>query len=127
MLLEKIYNIYFFLYCMANVRPGLVTFVCILGFIGIPLSVIFSLLILVAPDASAVPTLYPIFGILFALPYLAAMILVWKMKRIGLILYTCLAIVDYLVAIIFGYFSLIQFLVFLVILGALWTHFKNMD
>ena len=72
---------------MENKRPVLVTVICIISFIGAPLTV-FGLLFdqtllgVAIPSGGVIPFWYSIFGVVLVIPYLVALIFIWKMKKL---------------------------------------------
>ena len=85
---------------MQDERPVLVTVICILGFLGVPLTFLLSILTLV-PEFAALtgqvfPIWYSVFSIVLAVLYLVGLIFIWKMKKWALVCYTTLVIADYI-------------------------------
>lgn len=117
---------------MKNKRPILVTIFCILGFIGVSstfitvLSNLISSADLVSPDL-AVPLWYSIFSLIITIPYLVALIFVWKMKKKGLIAYTGLAIFEYIIGFAGGFATIGGIIMSTAVIGLLWTQFKKMS
>jgi len=117
---------------MENKRPILVTIICILGFIGVPLTfigVLFNLMSpvgLVSPEL-AMPLWYSIFSMVWAVFYLAAIIFVWKMRKIGLIAYTGLAVIEYIIGFASGFATIVGLIISAIAIGLLWTQFKKMS
>jgi len=117
---------------MENKRPILVTIICILGFIGVPATFIgvlfnlFSPVGLMSPEL-AMPLWYSIFSLIIVIPYLIALIFVWKMRKIGLIAYTGLAVLEYLVGFISGFATIVGLIISAIFIGLLWTQFKKMS
>ncbi|MBM3233049.1 hypothetical protein FJZ18_02695 [Candidatus Pacearchaeota archaeon] len=112
-------------------RPILVTIICILGFIGFPLSLIAAVIgmsaVSLVPNVELMPLWYSIFAIILALLYLPALIYIWKMKKIGLIAYTALAVIDYAVGFASGFASISGLVVSAIFIGLLYTQFKKMN
>ena len=116
---------------MENKRPILITIICILGFIGVPLTFIGVLLNLMAPvglvsPELAMPLWYSIFSMVWAIFYLAAVIFVWKMRKIGLIAYTILAVIEYIIGFASGFATIEALIISAIAIGLLWTQFKKM-
>ncbi len=111
-------------------RPILVTIFCILGFIGVPSSILFALLgisaVSLALNFTPMPAWYSIFGIVLALLYLASLIYIWKMRKIGLITHTILAIIDFTVGFAFGFADIWGLLISIIVIGLLYTQFNKM-
>ena len=118
-------------------RPLLVTIICIFGFIGVPLQILGSLLLLIpqivefADMANKVlPSWYYMLHILFAILFLISLIFIWKMKKWGLIFYTILIAIDYgiyWIAFSISRLNIFMLIINIVILGLLWTQFKKMS
>lgn len=111
-------------------RPILVTIICTLGFIGVPLSIIYALIgisaVSLIPNTIPMPLWYSIFATILALLYLPALIYIWKMKKIGLIAYTFLAIIDYVVGFVSGFADIGGLVISVIALGLLYTQFNKM-
>jgi len=116
---------------MENKRPILVTIICILGFIGVPLSILSSIFTMIPGVASiigeAVPLWYSIFSIILAIFYLVGLIFIWKMRKWALIYYTTLAVLDYIIMFSIGIGSYFMLGITIIIIGLLWTQFKKMS
>ena len=117
---------------MENKRPILVTIICILGFIGVPLTfigVLFNLMSpvgLVSPEL-AMPLWYSIFSLILTIPYFIGLIFIWKMRKIGLILYTGIAVLEYIVGFASGFATILGLIISTIAIGLLWTQFKKMS
>lgn len=113
-----------------NKRPILITVICILGFIGVPLSIIAALTgmsaVSLVPNIAPMPLWYSVFAIILALLYLIATIYIWKMRKIGLIAYTVLAIIDYAVGFASGFADIAGLILAVVVMGLLYTQFSKM-
>jgi hypothetical protein len=114
---------------MENKRPILVTIICILQFMGVPFSILGSLLAPVfAPIINQIiPGWYTVFEIVFTIFYLVCLIFIWKMRRRALICYTTLVILDCIVTFLAGFGSYFILSITIIILGLLWTQFKKMS
>ncbi len=117
---------------MENKRPTFVTIVCIFLFIEVPLGfivVLFNLMssVNMALYGLAMSPWYSIFSIPWAIFYLVAVIFIWKMKKIGLIAYTGLAIIDYTLGLIGGFDNISGIIWGVILIGLLWTQFKKMS
>ena len=116
---------------MNNKRPILVTIICILGFVGVPLTILMSVSTMIPSVASVIgqviPLWYSIFGIILAFLYLIGLIFIWKMKKWALIYYTGLAVIDYIIMFSIGIGSYIMLGITVVIIGLLWTQFRKMS
>ena len=115
---------------MKNKRPTLITVLCILGFIAFVFSIIGSFLF-----SSFIPKLTNLsttYSIIVSLLLLSGLILIWNMKKIGLIFYTLIFAVDYIVTISVGLgnYTLFGYLLPLIIpgifIGLMFTKFKLM-
>jgi|SRR3989344_664732 len=83
---------------MSKERPALITVLCILGFIGVPVSVAAALLVL-NPAISKIlekliPAWYAIFTLIFAIFYLISFYQIWKMRKVGVLFLTALVVID---------------------------------
>ncbi|MEK6926637.1 MAG: hypothetical protein AABW50_05150 [Nanoarchaeota archaeon] len=113
-----------------NKRPILVTIICILGFVGVPLSILFAIIgmsaVSLVPNINLMPLWYSVFAIILSLLYLPTLIYIWKMKKIGLIAYTLLAIIDEVVGFASGFADIASLIVVIVTTGLLYTQFNKM-
>lgn len=117
---------------MESERPLLVTIICVLGFIGVPLTfigIVFNMLNPVGLILTELmmPMWYSVFSLVLLVPYLAALIFVWKMRKIGLITYTGLAVLDYVVGFMSGFATILGLVISAIAIGLLWTQFKKMS
>jgi hypothetical protein len=116
---------------MKNKRPVLITVLCILGFIGVPLSILGVLFNMMSgvgfvPLGNVMPLWYSIFSIVWAIFYLFAVILIWKMKKIGVITYTALGIIEFIVGFTAGFASILWGISFVIVLVLFFSQFKKM-
>ena len=122
-------------------RPTFVTVLCILGFIGIAFSLIGVLALRFVQDIpelevfGVLPPWYSIFSLAIDIFYLASLIYIWKMKKVGLIALTGIFAVDIVVALldvpslVFGE-ALITFIICAVVIGFVglfWTQYRKMS
>lgn len=117
---------------MKKERPTLITFFCILGFIGVPLTFIVSLFDFMSPlglipEGTVIPLWYLIFTLVWAVFYFIALIFIWKMKKIGLISYTGLALIEYSIGFASGLATIDAFIISLIVITVLWTQFKKLS
>jgi hypothetical protein len=115
-----------------NQRPVLVTIICILSFIGIAFSVLGLIVALVASSSIAaagvvMPLWYTIFSLVWAAAYLYATIQVWKMKKMGVNIYTGLAVIDYVLMSIAFSLSWTNLIITVVFLALLYSQYKKMS
>lgn len=119
-------------------RPTLVTVLCVLGFIGIALSLIGALVLRFIQDIpeleafGALPPWYSIFALVIDIFYLASLIYILKMKKIGLIALAGIFVINIVVALlvspslVFGE-VLIGFIIYAVVIGLFWTQYRKMS
>ncbi|MEI8339336.1 MAG: hypothetical protein WCF94_01590 [bacterium] len=115
-----------------NQRPVLVTIICILSFIGIAFSVFGLIMALVASSSLAaagvnMPIWYSIFSLVWAVGYLYATIQIWKMKKMGVNIYTGLAVIDYVLMTVAYGLSMPSLVITVVCLVLLYTQYKKMS
>jgi len=129
-------------------RPKLGEVLCTLGFIRVALSFLNSLVLLVLQDLPEIPETpeipeivghfigmpgwYFFFSMVMSILFLIGLIYVWKMKRIGVIVLTCLFIVSsavnfFIASPLFFGELLFAFIFWLVWFVLLWTQYKKMS
>lgn len=107
-------------------RPTAVTVICIIGFIGVALSV----LLFLTPTLAQIGELYPWYP-----PYLAVSIVVglismvgmWMMKKWGVILYTVMFVVNQIVLLAGGLWSITALIIPLIVVAIGFTYFNRME
>ncbi|MDO8467911.1 MAG: hypothetical protein Q7S56_03120 [Nanoarchaeota archaeon] len=116
---------------MTNERPTLITVLCVLGFIWIVLSTIG--IFFFQDFLSKLTNVSVWYSLIIELLLLIGLILVWNMKKMGLIFYTAISVIDYIITIyigqenytLFGYlFPLITEGIFI---GLMFTKFRLMN
>jgi len=113
---------------MENKRPILVTIICILGFIGVPLQILGSIAQMIPGIMEVmVPLWYSILAILFAIAYLIGLIFIWKMKIWALIFYTVLAVIEYALMFAMDMGSVFILTISIAVIGLLWTQSSKMS
>ena len=117
---------------MENKRPTFVTVICIIGFIGIPLTFIVVLFNLISSvDMAlyelAMPLWYSVFSIPWVIFLFVAIIFIWKMRKVGLIAYTGLAVIQYILGFVSGFVTITTLALEIIAIGLLWTQFKKMS
>ncbi|MFC1504311.1 hypothetical protein ACFL6D_02730 [Spirochaetota bacterium] len=114
---------------MENKRPVLLTVLCVLGFIGLPLTVVISVLSLTSGKATIFgePWVdwYAIANLFFAAVYLIALIMIWKMKKLGMIVYAVMVVIDYITMYAAGSFSITNAVISAIIIILFFTQFKK--
>ena len=127
---------------MENKRPTLVTVICIIGFIeaffGIAGTLYYLLFVgEIVIEEIIVPIWLSVFSIFIGIFYLGSLIYIWKMRKVGLVVYSAFFILNFIVMSIFiglefdsiavGAFAVtIGEIVDVVFLGLLWTQFRKM-
>jgi len=115
---------------MKNKRPTLITVLCILGFIGGVYNIINYTLIMILPPFNALnlPSWYFITALILTLGYIVSLIYIWKMKKVGVIIYTLLVLITQLIVfIVMGSLSFIALPIIIVIIILFFTKFKQMS
>lgn len=119
---------------MENKRPTFVTVICILGFIVMPLSFILALSSLIVGDIISpelpMPFWYsmPILAMIWTVFTFVAFIFIWKMKKVGLIAYTALTVIQHIADFVSsGVITMSSYIGAIILLGLLWTQFKKMS
>lgn len=111
-------------------RPVVISIICVLGFIGViltPVALWLSLSVTsTTGQATELPKWYTAQSLVFALIYLYALIQIWRMKRIGIEIYTMAAIIEYAIGFMYGLVSVGGIIVSVVALGIIWVHYKKM-
>ncbi len=120
-------------------RPTLVTILCILFFIGLILGFIGLLILLFLQDIPELPVAfrelpfgYLIYSMVMSVFYLAALVYIWKMKKMGLSALTGLFAVDLVISFaiapsfVLGE-SLVVIIIYIVVIGLFWTQHKKMS
>lgn len=108
---------------MEKKRPAVITVICILGFIGVALTIplVFS------SAARAVGEWYPPYLALSAVIGLACMIGLWMMKKWGVVLYTALVAVNQVVLMTKGVWNLFALLIPVIVIVLGFAQFSKMD
>ncbi|MDP3014821.1 MAG: hypothetical protein Q8N28_00115 [bacterium] len=119
-------------------RPMLVTILCILGFIGLALSLMGVFILLFMRDIPEIeafrelPSWYPFFAMAIDIFYLGALVYIWKMKKVGLIAISGLFTANLVIAIAVAPSlalgsALVTTIVYAVMIGLFWTQYKKMS
>ena len=103
-------------------RPVAITVICILGFIGVAL----TLPLLFSATAAGIGSWYPPFLGLSTAVGLVCMIGLWKMKKWAVFLYTALVAVCQVVLLSMGLWSVFSFLVPVVIIAIAFANLSKM-
>jgi hypothetical protein len=119
-------------------RPVLVTVLCILGFIGITLSIIGAFALRFMQDIpelevfGALPPWYPIFALVISILNLIALIYIWKMRKVGVIALTGLFVFNIVVALLVSPSlvlgeTIFSFVINAIAIGLFWIHYGKMS
>tara|TARA_Y100000310_G_scaffold344354_1_gene456692 strand:+ start:3060 stop:3464 length:405 start_codon:yes stop_codon:yes gene_type:complete len=118
-------------------RPILLTILCVLGFIGLAFSFLSLISLILLSDslsqASSLfsqftpPLWYNVFSLVLLIPLLAGYIYIWKMRKLGLYIYTTTLIIGNIVAFVAGYGSLFVLPFSILFLILFWINFKKMS
>ena len=104
-------------------RPVAITVICILGFIGVAV----SLPLIFSATAAGIGSWYPPFLGLSTVGGLICMIGLWKMKKWAVFLYTALVVVCQIVLLSMGLWSAFSFLVPLIIIAIGFAYLSKMS
>ena len=120
------------MYAFDMVRPKFITVICWLGFIGVILTPILLLNSSLSPVGGSAPTglgfpaWYVILSLFFLIPYLFALVDIWKMRKRGIELYTATAIAEHTVGFVAGFASIVGLLISIILIGLIWVYYKKM-
>ena len=107
-------------------RPVAITVVCILGFIGAGVAVL-ALPFLYSQLSRMIGGWYPPFLILSAAIGLISLIGMWKMKRMGVFLYTGMAAFNQVLMLVMGVWSPLGLIMPAIVVAIGFTHISKMD
>ena len=111
-------------------RPLLITILCILQFLLSIFSIIVASLFnfgFLSSTSDSFPLWYTLLVVLMSFFTIAAIILIWKMKKIGLYSITVLIIIDFLVSIYLNDASIIVLIISIIVLFLFWSQYKKFD
>ena len=108
---------------MSKERPGIITGVCIVGFIGalLVVPVIFS------DIAKSIGTWYPPYLAFSALVGLICMIGLWMMKKWGIITYTVFVGINQVVLFVMGVWNIFAIIIPGIVIAIGFSKFNEMD
>ena len=69
---------------------------------------------------------YSIFSVIWVIFYFTAIVFIWKMRKIGLIAYTGLAVIEYFIGFVSGFATILGLMISIIVISLLWTQFKKM-
>jgi len=105
-------------------RPGIITAICIVGFIG----VLYSLAMLESGEIpKTIGSWYPPFFAFSAVAGLVCMIGLWIMKKWSVIAYTCLFVLGQIILLANNVWTPLSFLIPLIVIGIGFSQFSKMD
>lgn len=108
---------------VARKRPGLLTVVCILGFIWI----VFGFIGVFSPSVKKLGDWFPaLFGLMVAANFMA-FIGIWHMKRWGVYVFAIAFFIKEIVLILIDDVSIVGVVFSLFFLGSMFAYFKRMD
>lgn len=110
---------------MKRELPVVLAIICVLGFIGVPLSIIFYTYNILF-EAAVIPVWYSVFNLVLLIPYFLGLIFIWQMKKKGVVFYTGAALIDYVVAFFMGFFSFEEVFISLIAIGIFWFYYNKM-
>ncbi|MEM2956565.1 MAG: hypothetical protein QW041_03280 [Candidatus Pacearchaeota archaeon] len=108
---------------MAVKRPGIITAICIIGFIGalITVPMIFSEI------AKSIGVWYPPYLAFSAVVGLACMIGLWMMKKWSVIVYTIFVAINQVVLIAMGMWNVFALIIPAIVIGIGFWKYKEME
>lgn len=121
---------------MKTKRPKLITILCIIGFASAIVSLIASIATLFLPIPNPfgqeIPIWHSIIGIVLGISYMISLTFIWKMRRLGLILYTVLIALSYAInllisAVKLNIFFIISLSLTIMFLVLFYAKFRLMD
>ena len=106
-----------------NKRPGIITAICIIGFIGAALTIplIFSSI------ADSIGAWYPPYLGLSAIVGLVCTIGLWQMKKWSVITYTVFAAINQIVLMVNGVWNVFALIIPAIFIAIIFSKFKEMD
>ena len=108
---------------MANKRPGIITAICILGFIGVA----FTIPMIFSDIAKSIGAWYPPYLGFSAIVGLACMIGLWMMKKWSIIAYTIFVAINQVVLIAMGVWNLFALIIPGIVIAIGFSKFKEME
>jgi hypothetical protein len=111
---------------MVKTRPPAITGICILGFMGVALSLI-SLIGAMATSAISLPGWYPPYLLVGSMISLTGMIGMWKMRRWGAWTYTGLVAVNQVVLLATGFWSILALVIPGIVVAIALSHLQQME
>ena len=113
-------------------RPTLITVLCIIGFIGVPLQLFGIILQKLSPwgellFGKTIPTWYMAIDILFIIMFFVGLIYIWKMKKFGVMLYGVTALLELILGYFAGVASLFGLMGSVIVMILFFSKFKLMD
>lgn len=108
---------------MTNKRPGIITAICILGFVGavITIPLIFS------STAKSIGEWYPPYLGLSFIVGGVCMIGLWKMKKWSVITYTVFAAINQIVLLVMGAWNVLALIIPAIFIAIIFSKFKEME
>lgn len=116
----------------SNTRPILITVLCIIGFIGTPLQFFGIILQKISPwgellYGKIIPTWYIFIDILFIVMFFIGLIYIWKMKKVGVLLYGVTTILELVTGYFAGVASLIGLIGSTILMVLFFTKYRLMN
>lgn len=104
-------------------RPIAITIVCIVGFLGLLVLVPFFF----SDAAKQVATWYLIYLGISSIIGLSCFVGIWKMKKWGVLGYSAMFLINQVIMILVGLWTLLGLVIPIVILGVIWFYFRIMQ
>jgi glycerol-3-phosphate acyltransferase PlsY len=108
---------------MTNKRPGIITAICVLGFIG-PL---FLIPIIFSDIATTIGSWYPPYLAFSGVVGFVCMVGLWMMKKWGTITYTALVGINQVVLIAMGEWNIFFLIIPGIVIAIVFSKFKEME
>lgn len=107
---------------MEKKRPGVITAVCIIGFIGVA----FTIPMIFSDFAKSTGDWYPPYLAFSAIIGLVSMIGLWKMKKWGVIVYAALVALSQIVLLATGLWNILALILPAILIAIVFSQFSKM-
>lgn len=108
---------------MTKKRPGLITAICIIGFIG----TLFSIPLIFSDIAKTIGSWYPPYLAFSTIVGLVCMIGLWMMKKWGIITYTAFVGINQVVLMVMGVWNVFALIIPGIVVAIGFSKFKEME
>ncbi len=108
-------------------RPGIITGICIIGFIGLALTLISIIILAVSDSLYLMPDSYMPFFLVTLGIGIASMIGLWNMKRWAVYTYTLNFVIGLIFSLSTGTADFLSFIIPIIVIIIIWANFQIME